>query len=136
MSILIATISSENNFEITKILKIIKSLKWEKVFLICDEYYYQKLNFKTDNIFKILFCKNKSSQDLIDELSNNFKKSINDFEIFLNIESSSGLENMILISAILKAGLSIKMIHIENNKLKEMKILDIKKDNSYNDDFF
>lgn len=106
----------------SKTIKIIKENKWDKIILICNEYSFNNFQLQSDNITK-LKLNESTPQQTINDLSKQLQTKIEDFEIALNIESGTGLEHMILISSILKAGLAIRFIHLnQNNQLEELDI--------------
>ena len=76
-----------------------------------------------NKVFKIKIDENNVSKSLR-VLSGFFKKDVKDLEVALNLYSGSGVEHMITLSSILKAGLGVRFVHLENNEVKELEILD------------
>ena len=108
---------------------LIKLNNWDKVYLICNEFAYE--NFKINyfhfstppKILKLKFNENNPNQTF-QNLAKFFTKDIKDFEVALNFTSGSGIEHMAVLSATLKAGLGIRFVYAQENKLKEFEILD------------
>ena len=104
---------------------LIKLAKWDKIYLICNEFAYENFELKDANVTKLKFDEKKPTESFV-EFSRYFKKEIKDFEVALNITSGVGLEHMTIISAILKAGLGIRFVYADFDELKEFEILDEK----------
>jgi len=92
---------------------LIKLAKWDKIYLICNDFAYE--NFEL-----------KDPTESFQTFSEIFKKEIKDFEVALNITSGVGLEHMTIISAILKAGLGVRFVYADFDEVKEFEILDQK----------
>lgn len=119
MASLVALLSSGRGTW-TQVLSLITAQTWEKIYLICDEQVYSQLTLQKENIIKIKFS---SQTSLFSEVFENLKK-ISDFEVALNIESGTGFEHMALMSAVLKSGLGIRFVYLENKKVKEFELLE------------
>jgi hypothetical protein len=57
---------------------------------------------------------------ITEEMKNGMKDAVQDMEVALNMSSGSGKEHMALLSCLLKLGLGIRLVSIENDKLKEL----------------
>ena len=120
MTTLIALISSGKGTW-SEVLALIKAEKWEKVYLICNEFSYKNFNIDQRIALKLKYNEKNMIEDF-DKLSDFFKKNIQDFEIALNLTSGTGIEHMALTSSILKAGLGIRFVYFKENELKEFKL--------------
>lgn len=106
-----------------QVSSLINSKKWDKIYLICNEFTYK--NFQIDpNLALKLKIDEKNLENNLKTLSQFFKKNINDFEIALNIISGNGFEHMITIASILKAGLGIRFIYSKDKNIKELKLFE------------
>jgi hypothetical protein len=123
MGVLIAMISSGKGTW-GKVNSLIKIGEWDKIYLICND--FSDKNFKIDvpNLMKLIINE-KRPQKSINILSKFLRKEIKDeLDVALNLDSGNGMEHMILISAILKSGLGLRMVYPDNNEVKELKIME------------
>ncbi len=97
--------------------------KWDKVYLICNDYAYENFTADPNNVVKLKFDE-KKPEDAFSKLSVFFKKEIKDFEVALNLISGTGLEHMMVLSAVLKAGLGVRLVYSQNKELCEFKIME------------
>lgn len=123
MTSLIALLSSGKGTW-TQVLELIAAANWEHVYLICNDFAYDNVKIEKQNITKLRFDE-ENPKLALKPLADFFKKEIKDFEVALNITSGSGMEHMVITSALLKAGLGIRFVYSENKKLKEFELLDI-----------
>ena len=93
MTTLIALISSGKGTWL-EVKNLINSSKWDKVYLIANDFSYK--NFEIDqNIALKLKFDEKNLNESFNKLSTFFKNSIKDFEVALNLSSGSGMEHML-----------------------------------------
>ena len=98
---------------------LIKSEKWDKVFLITNE--YGKENFQKDlNADFIVVDSNKALKDLRDDIYSALNEKTTSTEVALNIISGSGKEHMAIISAVLKLGLGLRFVAITRDGMEEL----------------
>ncbi len=124
MANLIALLSSGKGTW-AQVNSLINAEKWDKVYLICNEYAYENYDAKTDRAMKLKFDEKHPTKSF-EKLADFFKKEIKDFEIALNLSSGTGLEHMTVLSAILRAGLGIRFVYFDFNELKEFEIFEQK----------
>jgi len=105
------------------VLSLINSNKWDKIYLVCDEFSYNNFNIELNNVLKVKINENEVDKSLR-ILSKFFKEQIKDLEVGLNLLSGSGMEHMIVTSSLLKAGLGIRFIYFDKGDLKEFEILE------------
>lgn len=98
---------------------------WTRVYLICSDYSYDNFDVDRNKVIKLKIDENRPEKS-INALSSFFRKEVKDFEVALNMVSGTGMEHMALMSAILKAGLGIRMVYWDELQVKEMEILDEK----------
>lgn len=99
--------------------------EWDKVYLICNDFSHENFEVKSQNIIKLKIDE-KNIEKSLRILSGFFKKEVRDFEVALNLVSGSGIEHMIVLSSVLKAGLGLRFVYSENNEMKEVELLDEK----------
>src|SRR3989344_8086029 len=98
--------------------RIIEDEKWEKVFLITNE--FGKENFQqTKNTELIIIDSNKGLRELQKDIIEQLKDKV-EGEIALNIVSGTGKEHMALLSALLKLGLGIRLIALTKDGVEEI----------------
>ncbi|MFA6072717.1 MAG: hypothetical protein WC758_01225 [Candidatus Woesearchaeota archaeon] len=100
-----------------RVSELMNSMEWEKIYLITNE--FGKLNFKSNKSFELIII---NPDEPIDEIKSaiilQLKGKIKDLEVALNISSGSGKEHMAIISAILSSGLGLRIVEVENGKMK------------------
>ena len=122
MATLIACVSSGKGTW-AEVNNIMKSEKWDKIYLICSQFAYENFEVDLNKATKLKFDE-KNPQKSFEILSNFFKKQIKEFEVALNLTSGIGMEHMGILSAILKAGLGVRFIYFDMNEIKEFEILE------------
>lgn len=122
MTSLIALVSSGKGTW-GQVASLMRLSKWDKVYLICNEFSYENYKVDSQKILKLKIDE-KKPQESVDKLSNFLKKEINDLEVGLNLSSGDGMEHMIVLSSVLKAGLGLRLIYADFNEIKELKIFE------------
>ncbi len=98
--------------------RIIEDEKWDKVFLITNE--FGKENFQqTKNTELIIIDSNKGLKELQKDIIEQLKDKV-EGEVALNIVSGTGKEHMALLSALLKLGLGIRFIALTKDGVEEI----------------
>jgi fructose-1,6-bisphosphatase/sedoheptulose 1,7-bisphosphatase-like protein len=122
MTCLVALISSGKGTW-GQVLSTINAAEWDKVFLVCNEFTYDKFNIEPNKAIK-LKIDTKNIEDSYKKLSDFLKKEIKDLEIAVNLSSGDGIEHMAVISAVLRAGLALRLVYADP-QLKEIKEFEI-----------
>lgn len=124
MTTLIAVLSSGKGTW-GEVQNIISSTKWDKIYLLCNDFAYKNFEISPNIAIKLNYDENKLNE-AFQKLTKFFKKEIKDFEIALSISSGTGREHIAIISSILKSGLGIRYVFYEDKELKEYELLDEK----------
>ena len=124
MTSLITILSSEKNTW-GQVSNLITKGNWDRVYLICNEHSYDNFDVDRNKVIKLKIDE-KNPQKSIKILSNFFKKEIKDFEVAINLVSGNGMEHMAILTATLAAGLGIRMVYYQNNKINNMELLNEK----------
>lgn len=103
---------------------LLKSSNWDHVYLVCNDYSYEKFEVKDPQKVTKLKFDEKKLVDSMNKLSEFFKKNIEGIDVAVNINSGSGMEHMSLVSAILRAGFGIRFVYVDNDELKEFEIVE------------
>ena len=102
-----------------KVMDTIRINDWDNIFLITNEFGKEKFRSQKPSEF-ILTDSASDVKILKDQIKENLRGKIKDFEVAVNIDSGSGKEHMALISALIQLGLSIRFVTVENNQLIEI----------------
>lgn len=112
MTVLVALLSYGKG-SWAQVSNLCKSYDWEDIILIGDE--FSKKNFSLDKSFKMVVVNFKQdSEKLRDEIISKIKTEINYPEVALNISSGDGNTHMALISALLKCGVAVRFVRLNN----------------------
>lgn len=122
MTSLIALISSGKG-SWGQVASLMRLQKWDKIYLICNEFSYENYKVDSQKILKLKIDE-KKPQESLDKLANFFKKDITDLEVALNLSSGDGMEHMIVLSSVLKAGLGLRFIYADYDELIELKLFE------------
>lgn len=106
-----------------QISALINNEKWDKVYLVCNQFSYEKFEISPNKALK-LQIDDKHPEKTFPKLAEFFKKDIKDLEVAVNLSSGTGQEHMAVLSAILKAGLGVRFVYPYGNEVKEFEILD------------
>jgi len=118
----------------TDVLNLIQG-DWDQVYLLCSDFAYKTVDINQKNILKLMISE-ENPQEYIKKLSDLFKiKLKSEFDVALNISSGSGMEHMIVMSSILKAGVGVRFVYSENKEVKEFNLLDESYSNENLDEF-
>lgn len=118
MTILVACLSTGKGTW-GHVSRLIEEESWDKVILITNDYGKENFN-KKDNVELISININKGIRELIQEIETIIKEKIKDTEVAVNFISGTGKEHMVLISALLKSGLGIRLVALTNDGIKEL----------------
>jgi hypothetical protein len=102
---------------------LMKLGEWDRVYLVCSEFAYDNFDVDKNKVVKLKIDE-KNTQKSVRVLANFFKKEIKDFEVGLNLVSGTGVEHMIVLAAVLRAGLGVRLLLPKNNEIEELKLLD------------
>ncbi len=120
MSTLVALLSSGKGTW-AQVNAIIKSHNWNNILLICNEFAFT--TFESNKGKKVVIDE-KQVQKSFQKLSKFLKENVKDFEVALNLSSGSGLEHMIVLSAVLKSGSGVRFVYHDGAEIKDFEILD------------
>ncbi|MFW5705129.1 MAG: hypothetical protein ACOCXG_04785 [Nanoarchaeota archaeon] len=135
MTCLIALISSGKGTW-KQVLTLLNSAKWDKVFLICNEFSYDNFDINPSKALK-LKIDTKKLEKSVKTLGDFLKKEVNDLEIAVNLSSGDGMEHMAIVSSVLRAGLGIRFVYPDTvGDVKEFEIFDQKFSEEQEDDYF
>lgn len=103
----------------TEVIKLIKVEKWEKIFLITN--LFGKENFNPTNKTELIVIDDrKLLPDLVKDIMNALKDKLIGPEVALNLLSGAGKEHMAVLSALLKLGFGVRLVHMVNDKVEEV----------------
>ncbi len=123
MTVLIAHVSSGKGTW-KQVLDLVNKEKWSKVLLICNEFAYKTFEISPSKAIKLQIDEN-NLDEMFTKLTKVFKSQLKgEFDVAINQSSGSGNEHMAVMNAILRAGVGIRFVYYENDKLKEFELLD------------
>src|SRR3989338_8182189 len=100
-----------------EVAHLIKSQPWSKVFIITNDF---GKDFKSENAEVMVANFNKPIKLLRDDIHKMLNGKIKDLEVALNIVSGTGKEHMALLAAILKLGVGVRLVALENNEFLDL----------------
>lgn len=115
------TIVSSGKGTWKEVATLLNKGEWEKVYLVCNDFTHDKFTVENKNVEKIKID-DKDFNKSIENLTKTFQ-GIEEMEVALNITSGDGTEHMMIIQAILKAGLSFKFVRAIEGRLKVMDVI-------------
>ena len=101
----------------TEVLKIIDSQEWENIFLIANEFAIKNFRCKK-KVNYIVINESKPSYAIAEDITKQLEGKINGFEVALNLTSGTGKEHMAIMAALLKLGLAVRFVTINDNQLR------------------
>jgi len=104
----------------TEVIKIMQSQKWNKIFLITNNFGQEIFTAKQENVHLILVDAIQDVGSLTNQIKGQLKNNVKDFEVALNMVSGSGKEHMALLEAILELGMSFRLITVKNDQVETM----------------
>jgi hypothetical protein len=106
----------------TEVLDLIEKGEFETNYLVVNSFFKDKLSSikSKKNIKVILIDLSNNINEIIDEIYSNLKGTIIYFDLAVNIVSGTGKEHMAILSAILKLGIGIRFVKIENDIITEI----------------
>lgn len=104
-----------------EVTKVIQSQPWDKVYLLTNQ--FGQDNFKANQNTELIIINSfKETTELVEEIKQQLKDKIKDFEIALNLVSGSGKEHMALLEAVLELGLNFRIVTLNYNRVEALGI--------------
>ncbi len=101
--------------------KVIQSRQWDKVYLLTNQ--FGQDNFKANPETELIIVNGfKETTDLVEDIKQQLKNKIKDFEVALNMVSGSGKEHMALLEAVLELGLNFRIVTLNYNRVEALGI--------------
>lgn len=104
----------------TNVLKLASNSQFQNSFLIVNEWTRKSLQISRPNIHLITIDSSASVSTIRDQIASQLKGKIMDFEVALNIDSGTGKEHAAVITALMRVGLSFRLVTLENEKVEEI----------------
>jgi pyruvate-formate lyase len=99
-----------------EVRSVIEKENWRKVFIVTNDFGKQKYAPVKDTEFIVVDAR-KSLKELMASVQAAIKDKVDGTEVGLNVTSGSGKEHMAILGAILKSGLSFRLVAVESDKL-------------------
>lgn len=101
------------------VAKVISEKEWSKILLVTNDFGREKFTFEKPAEL-IMADLNQPIDELIKQLAKVFKEKVTDTEVAVNLASGSGKEHMAILAAIMKAGLSFRLMALTKEGVKEI----------------
>ena len=101
------------------IQRLIRDANWSKVYAITEKNCKERFMASKSIDFIIVDFANPAVE-VIGELTKHLKNKFSDFEVALNLVSGTGKEHMIVLSALLKLGVGIRLVAVTKEGIKEL----------------
>lgn len=98
--------------------KLVERGEWDQVFIITDEQGKSFLAPKKTELVLVDFT--KPANEIITKIQQVLRGKIADLEVALNIVSGNGKEHMVILSALLKLGLGIRLVALTKEGVSEL----------------
>lgn len=105
-----------------QVLELVRLGKWDRVFLICSDFAFDKFEIDPTKAVKLRFDERRPEEEVA-RLAKFFRGEVSDFEVALNLTSGSGFEHMAVLSSVLRAGLGVRFVYPERGEVCEFEIL-------------
>ena len=102
------------------VLKLVNKEEFENIFLIVNNWAKENLKLERKNLYLIVVNANDNVSVIRDKIINELNGKIKDFEVAVNIDSGSGKEHTAIISALIKLGLALRFVVVEDEEISEI----------------
>jgi hypothetical protein len=104
----------------TGVLKLANSPEFKSAYLVMNEWASRGLKIDKGNIHLIIIDSTLGTAQIRDNIAAKLSGKISDFEVALNLDSGTGKEHAALITALMRLGLSFRIVVFENEKVEEL----------------
>jgi len=118
MTSLIATLGAGKGTW-TYVQKLIAAHTWDRVFLVTNDFGREKFTAAREIDF-ILVNESMTEQEMSEKVAQHLRGKVAGFEVAVNFVSGSGREHMALISGILKNGLALRLVGVDDKGIVEL----------------
>ena len=98
--------------------RLIADGEWDNVVLFTND--FGKENYKGEKADLVIVDVRKKMEELIQDMVVSLKEKVKGTEVAINLISGSGKEHMALLSAIIKAGISFRLMALTTDGVKEL----------------
>ncbi|KYK26242.1 hypothetical protein AYK26_05535 [Euryarchaeota archaeon SM23-78] len=104
----------------TNVLQLVKKEEFENIYLIVNQWAKDNLKLERKNLHMIVVNPNDKVNVIRDKIINALNGKIKDFEVAVNIDSGSGKEHTAIITALMKLGLALRFVSVEEEEIVEV----------------
>lgn len=104
----------------TSVLQLVKKEEFENIYLIVNTWAKENLKLERKNLALIVVNANDKVSVIRDKIIKELQGKINDFEVAVNIDSGSGKEHTAIITALMKLGLAMRFVGVEDKEIVEV----------------
>ena len=98
--------------------KLISGQDWDRVFIIADKFFKEKIELGNADI--IIIDSDKYLSLMVEDIKNQLKDKIKGIEVAINLFSGTGKEHMAIVAALLKLGVGIRLVALTPDGIKEV----------------
>ncbi len=98
--------------------KVIEGQAWSRVILVANKLAKEFTSEKPTQL--VIIDEKQPITSIIQQLTTEFKENVADTEVAVNLASGSGKEHMAILSAVMKAGLSFRLVALTIEGVKEI----------------
>ena len=100
--------------------KLINAEEWDKIILVTNAFGAERFSVEGKELTFVIVDDRKSEFELTNEITAQLKEHVTGVEIALNLNSGEGKVHMAILSAVLKAGVGIRLISVKDDKAEEV----------------
>ena len=104
----------------TSVLHLVKKEDFENIFLIVNSWAKENLKLERQNLHLVVVDANDKVEVIRDKIIKELQGKIKDLEVGVNIDSGSGKEHTAIITALMRLGLALRFVSIENEEVVEV----------------
>jgi len=104
----------------TRVLQLVKKEDFENIYLIINNWAKENLKLERKNLHLIVINPNDRVSVIRDKIIRELEGKVKGFEVAVNIDSGSGKEHTAIITSLIKLGLAMRFITVENQEIVEV----------------
>jgi len=100
----------------SSVVSLIKAEEWDNIFLITNEFGKEKFSHEKAQLIVV----KGGISEMAEQIHAALKGKVSFNDVAVNFISGNGMEHMAMLSAILKLGVGIRFVTVEEGKIKEI----------------
>jgi len=103
----------------TQVIKLMQAHDWDKIFLVTNSFGKEKFSAPKEAEL-ILIDEKKPITETVEYIRKSLQGKIAGFEVAVNLTSGTGYEHMATMSAVLKLGLAMRLVGVDEKGVIEI----------------